>query len=107
MTVTFVLSVHSLHSFLDICRRVKFLEQIDGHALMGHVITNITLFAGMHMHNHCRNRCTMERRCKSINMGPVIKDTGLCQLSDSDNKQHPKDLKPMAGFMYRGTEVRI
>ena len=83
------------------------MEQIDGHALVNHVITNITLYAGMHMHNHCRNRCTMDKRCKSINMGPVIKDTVLCQLSDSDNKTHPNDLKAMAGFMYRGTEVRI
>ncbi|XP_022807921.1 uncharacterized protein LOC111344916 [Stylophora pistillata] len=47
----------------------------------------------------------MEDRCNSINMGPSgEKDKVLCQLSDSDHLQHPNDLKPMAGFMYRGTE---
>ncbi|PFX13090.1 ALK tyrosine kinase receptor [Stylophora pistillata] len=47
----------------------------------------------------------MEDKCKSINMGPSgEKDQFLCQLSDSDHLQHPKDLKPIAGFMYRGTE---
>ena len=40
-------------------------------------------------------------------MGPVIKDTVLCQLSDSDYKTHPNDLKAMSGFMYRGTEVKF
>ncbi|XP_022807756.1 signal peptide, CUB and EGF-like domain-containing protein 1 [Stylophora pistillata] len=47
----------------------------------------------------------MEDRCKSINMGPSgEKDKVLCQLSDSDHLQNPYDLKPMVGFMYRGTE---
>ncbi|PFX13694.1 Protein HEG-like 1 [Stylophora pistillata] len=47
----------------------------------------------------------MEDRCKSINMGTSgEKDKVLCELSESDHLQHPNDLKPMAGFMYRGTE---
>ena len=60
------------------------------------------------MYSRCRNGCTMEDRCKSINMGPSgEKDKFLCQLSDSDHLQHPNDLKPIASFMYRGTEVRV
>ena len=41
-----------------------------------------------------------------MNIGPPIKDTVTCQLSDSDDIQHPGDLKPLEGFMYRRTEVR-
>ncbi|XP_022809266.1 fibulin-1-like [Stylophora pistillata] len=89
----------------DSCRRLKFLQQRDGYALLGHVFKNISLPVGMHLYSHCRNWCTMEDRCKSINMGPSgEKDKVLCQLSDSDHLQHLNDLKSMAGFMYRGTE---
>ena len=59
------------------------------------------------MYSHCRNWCTMEDRCTSINMVPREKDEMICQLSDSDQLQHPNDLKLTAGLMYRGTEVRI
>ena len=59
------------------------------------------------MYSHCRNWCTMEDRCTSINMVPRKKDKMICQLSDSDQLQHPNDLKPTAGLIYRGAEVRI
>ncbi|XP_022807757.1 signal peptide, CUB and EGF-like domain-containing protein 2 [Stylophora pistillata] len=89
----------------DSCRRLKFLQQKDGYGLVGHVIQNISLPIGMHIYSHCRNWCTMEDRCRSINMGPSgEKNKFLCQLSESDHLQHPNDLKPMTGFMYRGTE---
>ena len=45
--------------------------------------------------------------CTSINMIPREKDEMMCQLSDSDQLQYPNELKPTAGLMYRGTEVRI
>ena len=48
----------------------------------------------------------MENHCVSFNLGPPINDRMVCELSDSDNKQQPEDLKPRAGFAYRGTEVR-
>ena len=97
-----------MSDFIDSCRRLKFLQQKDGYGLVGHVIQNISLPIGMHISSHCRNWCTMEDRCRSINMGPSgEKDKFLCQLSESDHLQHPNDLKPMTGFMYRGTEVRV
>lgn len=48
----------------------------------------------------------MENTCVSINVGPPISDKVLCQLSNSDSTQHPDDLKPVDGFMYRGSEVK-
>ncbi|KAL9951580.1 hypothetical protein ACROYT_G044264 [Oculina patagonica] len=46
----------------------------------------------------------MEKFYVSMNIGPPIKDTVTCQLSDSDHIQHPGDLKPLEGFRYRGTD---
>lgn len=67
------------------------------------MIKNISLNLGMR--TSCRGRCSIENNCVSINIGPPINDKVLCQLSDSDNIQHPNDLKPRDGYVYRGTEV--
>ena len=81
------------------------MEKEDGYALVSRILKNISLPVGMHTHSNCKNRCMMEDRCKSINMGPEDKDKVLCQISDSDHVQHPNDLKPTEGFTYRGMEV--
>ena len=90
--------------FTGSCRRLKFSSPVDGFALEGHVIKNISLSVGMR--SSCIGRCTMERHCMSINIGPTIKDRVLCQLSDSDRILHPDDLRLREGFTYRGTEVK-
>ena len=81
------------------------MEKEDGYALVNHILKNISLPVGMHTYSNCKNRCMMEDRCKSINMGPKDKDKVLCQISDSNHVQHPNDLKPTEGFTYRGMEV--
>ena len=81
------------------------MEKEDGYALVNHILKNISLPVGMHTYSNCKNRCMMEDRCKSINMGPEDKDKVLCQISDSDHVQHPNDLKPTEGFTYRAMEV--
>lgn len=49
----------------------------------------------------------MDNRCVSFNTGPSAKpDNMVCELSDSDAKRHPEDLKSRMGFFYRDTEVR-
>ena len=88
----------------DLCRHLKFTTPVDGYALHGHVIKNISLNFGMRA--SCRSRCTIENNCVSINIAPPISDKVLCQLSDSDHIRHPDDLKPREGYMYTGTEVR-
>lgn len=87
----------------DLCRHLKFTTPVDGYALHGHVIKNITFNSGMR--GSCKGRCTIDSNCVSINIGPTINDKVLCQLSNSDHIQHPDDVKPRDGFMYRGTEV--
>ena len=81
------------------------MEKEDGYALVNHILKNISLPVGVHTYSNCKNRCIMEDRCKSINMGPEDKDKVLCQISDSDHVQHPNDLKPTEGFTYGGMEA--
>lgn len=101
--MSFFVTLFSFLATADLCRHLKFSTAVDGYALHGHVIKNISLSLGMRA--SCRGRCTIESECVSINIGPAIKNRVLCQLSDSDHIRHPGDLKPLEGFMYRGTEV--
>ena len=93
-----------IFAFLDHCRRLSFGSPFHNKALVNHVIKNITL--GLGMRSFCRGRCILDDNCVSYNIGPPIKDQVLCQLSDSDHIQHPKDLVTQEGFVYRNSEVR-
>ena len=93
-----------IFAFLDHCRRLSFGSPFHNKALVNHVIKNITLGSGMR--SSCRGRCILDDNCVSYNIGPPIKDQVLCQLSDSDHIQHPKDLVTQEGFVYRNSEVR-
>ena len=88
---------------LDGCRAAAFLPPISGHALVNHVIRNITL----DRQDACRVACYLDNDCLSYNFGPLQDGHFVCQLSDSDHIQHPKDLRKSDGFVYLGTEVII
>ena len=91
--------------FAGLCRRLKFSTLIDGYALRGHVMKNLSLFAVPSIRSACQNRCLLEPFCVSVKIGPLIKDKFICELSDSDHMRHSKDLKEREGFRYIGTEV--
>ena len=55
---------------------------------------------------HCEEYCVREKECVSVNIGPVLEDTRICELSRSDALQHPQELKKRVGWIYRATEVR-
>ena len=56
----------------------------------------------------CPHRCAMESRCVSVNIGPLVNDKVVCELSDSDHIQHLQDLKTREGWAYRAiAEVGI
>ena len=82
---------------------MKFTTAKDGYSLQGHVFKNLTL--SLDTGNPCRRQCVMESRCMSINVGPIINDHVICELSDSDHSLHPKDLKVQAGFEFFSMEV--
>ena len=100
----FAYYLFSFYLSADLCRHLKFITPVDGYALRGHMIKNISL--NLENRASCKQRCTIQSNCVSINIGPSVNDKILCQLSDSDHIRHPDDLKPREGFMYRGTEVR-
>ena len=80
----------------EACRRLEYIPAIQGQALMNHGIKNISLDG----QDTCRIACYLDENCLSFNFGHFV-----CQLSDSDHKQHPDDLKASDGFIYVGTEV--
>ena len=90
--------------FADTCRRhVKFATAREGYSLQGHVFKNLTL--NLDTGNPCRRQCVMESRCVSVNIGPLINDNVICELSDSDHSLHPEDLKVRDDFAFVNMEV--
>ena len=55
---------------------------------------------------HCEHKCYFDADCMSTNTGILDNGKFLCELSDSDHKLHPEDLKFREGFTYTATEVR-
>ena len=55
--------------------------------------------------NPCRRQCVMESRCVSVNIGPLINNNVICELSDSDHSLHPEDLKVLDDFAFVNMEV--
>ena len=93
--------------FAGLCRRLKFSTKIDGYVLRFHVIKkyDLSIYVGPSVHSACTHRCIMDPVCVSVNIGPPTDEKFICELSDSDNMKHPKDLKKREGFLYIGTEV--
>ncbi|XP_078374485.1 uncharacterized protein LOC144658031 [Oculina patagonica] len=90
---------HRTHA-KDLCRHLKFGTPVQGFALEGHLVKNLSIA----IYASCKHLCLLENHCVSFNLGPPIKDRIVCELSDSDSTKHPEDLKPREGFVYRGTE---
>ena len=87
--------------FTDVCRQVHFLQRIADKALIGHVIKTIPV----ETYDHCEIACFRDLVCLSYNIGPKQAGGHQCELSKSDHIRDPADLVPMAGYMYRPTEV--
>ncbi|XP_078374030.1 uncharacterized protein LOC144657542 [Oculina patagonica] len=99
--VLVIIANGNFQSVRDLCRHLKFTQPIQGFALQGQMLRNLSIG----IYASCKDLCTMESRCVSFNLGPPINDRMVCELSDSDNTQHPDDLIPREGFVYRSTEL--
>lgn len=88
--------------FSGLCRSLKFAMPVEGYALVGHVIKNLSIG----VHASCKNLCTIESQCVSISIGPPINGKMVCELSNSDHKMHSEDLETKEGYIYRATQVR-
>ena len=82
-------------------RRITFLTPVRGFYLEGHVISNHSVELNL----DCQDQCALARECVSYNIGPMIDNKMVCELSNSDHLQHPEDLKPRKDWIYRGTQV--
>ena len=87
--------------FTDVCRQVHFLQRIADKALIGHVIKTIPVGTD----DHCEIACFRDLMCLSYNIRPKQAGGHQCELSKSDHIRDPADLVPMAGYIYRPTEV--
>ncbi|XP_078374940.1 uncharacterized protein LOC144658395 [Oculina patagonica] len=84
----------------DACRVLKFTEPIEESSLTGHVFKTLTL----EIKENCELKCYLENDCFSYNLGPLVDGKYVCELSDSDDGQHPQDLVPRHGFLYVATK---
>ena len=82
-------------------RRITFLTPVRGFYLEGHVISNHSVELNL----DCQDQCALARECVSYNTGPTNNNKLTCKLSNSDQLQHPENLKPRKDWIYRGTQV--
>ena len=83
------------------CRVLQFVSLWEGKALVNQVIKNISVGSP----DVCEIECYLDNRCLSYNHGDQSGGRSLCELSDSDHKQHPSDLQERLGYIYLVTEV--
>ena len=87
--------------FQGVCRQLHFLQGIPDKALIGHMIKTMPVETD----DHCEIACYRDLMCLSYNIGPKQAHGHQCELSKSDHIRDPADLVPMAGYIYRPTEV--
>ena len=85
---------------LDACRTLRFTKPMNGNALIGHIIRNLTVEA----ESLCKLSCYLEAICVSFNTGPLQDGKHACELSDSDHHIHPEDLIRREGYVYWPTK---
>ena len=95
-------SIDQFNYFSGLCRSLKFTMPVEDYILVGHAIKNFSIG----VHASCKNLCTIESQCVSINIGPPINGKMVCELSNSDHKMHSEDLETKEGYIYRATQVR-
>ena len=84
------------------CRQLKYSQPLQDRALTNHEIIKINTTR----EDICKIRCFIEPNCLSFNVGPLDDNHQyLCEISDSDEALHPRDLVPRRGFTYQGTQV--
>ena len=80
----------------------SYAAPIYDKALQGHVFKALQL----EKEELCRINCYLEETCQSYNVAssPHL-GRWECELSDTDDKQHPESLVTSLGKIYRATQV--
>lgn len=85
------------------CRKLEFNQQLQGRALIGHVFKSIFV----EDEENCKLNCYLENECVSYNFASsLVSNKHLCELSDSDHREHPQDLQEENDFVYGASKVR-
>ena len=91
---------NNLLFYRDCCRVKRYAAPIYGKVLQGHVFKTLQL----EKEEMCRINCYLEEKCQSYNLAssPHV-GRWECQLSNTDDKQHPESLVSWPGNIYRAT----
>ncbi|XP_031569775.1 uncharacterized protein LOC116304216 [Actinia tenebrosa] len=82
-----------------VCKTMSLLPEKSGSYLRNHAIRTLTVSS----QSMCRITCYLsDKQCLSYNFH---QSSGTCEINDSDEFQHPEDLIPSHGHVYRGTKV--
>ena len=86
----------------DCCLVKSYAAPIYGKELQGHVFKTLQL----EKEQLCRINCYLEKTCQSYNLAssPHL-GRWECELSNTDDKQHPESLVSSPGKIYRATQV--
>ncbi|XP_044163035.1 uncharacterized protein LOC114964703 [Acropora millepora] len=84
----------------DGCRTLIFHPPMNDRYLYGHVNRSYVIESKA----DCEHKCYLDADCMSTNTKILHTGKFLCELSDSDHKLHPADLKFGQNFTYTATE---
>ena len=85
------------------CRKLEFHQQLQGRVLIGHVFKSIFV----EDEENCKLNCYLENDCVSYNFASrLVSNKHLCELSDSDNREYPQDLREENDSVYGASKVR-
>ncbi|XP_044163704.1 uncharacterized protein LOC122948034 [Acropora millepora] len=84
----------------DGCRTLIFHPPMNDRYLYGHVYRSYVIESKA----DCEHKCYLDADCMSTNTKILHTGKFLCELSDSDHKLHPEDLKFGQNFTYTATE---
>ena len=83
-------------------RILIFKEPVLNKALKGHVIRSVKVTD----EGSCRVRCYMEPNCVSVNVGPQVKGSHVCELNNAtDESSSLSALRKKNGYTYFDIEV--
>ena len=83
-------------------RVLIFKEPISNKALKAHVIRTVKVTD----EGSCRVRCYMEPNCVSVNVGPQVQGSHVCELNNAtDESSSLSALRKKNGYTCYGIEV--
>ena len=97
--ITVLISSNKLFqgSQLDDEKRSRYVINIPGAALTDHLISTHDVKSSI----TCGQLCLSNKQCRSFNFGTIPRGTKfLCELSSSDAKRSPMNLKKQGEFVY-------